>query len=55
MDNPGTHKVSFFYDHFPLDVAQAYLQRLEIVFTPVHGSWLNMAENRVRRPRPLGP
>jgi len=44
MDNLGTHKVSFFYDHFPPDVARAYLQRMEIVYTPVHGSWLNMAE-----------
>ena len=44
MDNLGTHKVSFFYDHFPPDVARAYLQRMEIIYTPVHGSWLNMAE-----------
>ena len=44
MDNLATHKVSFFYDHFPPDVAQAYLQRMEIIYTPVHGSWLNMAE-----------
>ena len=44
MDNLGTHKVSFFYDHFPPDVARAYLQQMEIVHTPVHGSWLNMAE-----------
>ena len=44
MDNLTTHKVRFFYDHFPPDVAQAYLRRLEIVYTPVHGSWLNMAE-----------
>ena len=44
MDNLGTHKVSFFYDHFPPDMARAYLQRMEIVYTPVHGSWLNRAE-----------
>lgn len=44
MDNLATHKACFFYDHFPPDVARAYLQRLEIVYTPVHGSWLNMAE-----------
>jgi len=44
MDNLGTHKVSFFYDHFPPDVARAYRQRMEIIYTPVHGSWLNRAE-----------
>ena len=38
MDNLGTHKVSFFYNHFPPDVARAYLQRIEIIYTPVHGS-----------------
>jgi len=39
-----THKLSFFYAHFPPAVAQAYLQRMEIIYTPAHGSWLNMAE-----------
>ena len=43
MDNLGTHKVCFFYDYFP-PRRRAYLQRMEIVYTPVHGSWLNMAE-----------
>ena len=40
MDNLATHKACFFYDQFPPDVARAYLQRLEITYTPVHGSWL---------------
>ena len=44
MDNLGTHQVSFFYDHFPPDMARAYLQRMGIVYTPVYSSWLNMAE-----------
>lgn len=44
MDNFSTHKLSHFYTHFPPHVARAYLQRMEIVYTPVHGSWLNMAE-----------
>ena len=44
MDNLRTHKLSFFYAHFPPAVAQAYLQRMEIVYTPAHGSGLNMAE-----------
>ena len=44
MDNLRTHKLSFFYAHFPPAVAQAYLRRMHITFTPAHGSWLNMAE-----------
>jgi hypothetical protein len=44
MDNFGTHKPHFFYACFPPDVAKAYLDRMEIIYTPVHGSWLNMAE-----------
>ena len=41
MDKLGTHKVSFFCAQFPPDVARAHLQRMESVYTPVHGSWLN--------------
>lgn len=44
MDNLSTHKISNFYAYFPPAVAHAYLQRMEIIYTPVHGSWLNMAE-----------
>jgi len=44
MDNLSTHKPHFFYAHFPPEVAQAYLRRMEIIYTPAHGSWLNMAE-----------
>ena len=44
MDNLSTHKLRFFYAHFPPAVAQAYLRRMEIPYTPAHGSWLNMAE-----------
>jgi len=44
MDNLSTHKLSFFNAHFPPAVAQAYLQRMESIYTPAHGSWLNMAE-----------
>ena len=44
MDNLSTHKLSNFYAHFPPHVARAYVQRMEIIYTPVHGSWLNMAE-----------
>ena len=44
MDNFCTHKLSFFYEYFTPQVAKAYIDRMEIVYTPVHGSWLNMAE-----------
>jgi hypothetical protein len=44
MDNLSTHKLSFFYAHFPPAVAQTYLRRMDITYTPAHGSWLNMAE-----------
>lgn len=44
MDNLSTHKPCVFYAHFPPEVAQAYLRRMEIVYTPAHGSWLNRAE-----------
>ena len=44
MDNLSTHRISNFYAHFPPEVARAYVQRMEIIYTPVHGSWLNRAE-----------
>lgn len=44
MDNLSTHKLSFFYEHFPPAQAKAYIDRIEIIYTPPHGSWLNMAE-----------
>lgn len=44
LDNLSTHKPSAFYNYFPPEVAKALLDRLRFVFTPKHGSWLNMAE-----------
>lgn len=44
LDNLSTHKPSAFYNFFPPEVAKALLDRLRFVFTPKHGSWLNMAE-----------
>jgi hypothetical protein len=44
MDNLSTHKLSFFYAHFLPAVAQAYLRRMDLTYTPAHGSWLNRAE-----------
>lgn len=44
MDNLSTHKAENFYKVFPPELAKSYLDRMEIVYTPKHGSWLNMAE-----------
>jgi len=44
MDNLNTHKIGSLYERFPADLARSYAKRLEIHYTPKHGSWLNMAE-----------
>lgn len=44
MDNLNTHTVSALYEAFPPDEAFALAHRLEIHYTPKHGSWLNIAE-----------
>ncbi|MEG3979057.1 IS630 family transposase [Microcoleus sp. herbarium8] len=43
-DNLSAHKPSAFYAVFEPEVAKSYLDRLEFVYTPKHGSWLDMAE-----------
>ena len=43
-DNLNTHKVSSLYKAFPSAEAHRLRSRLEIVYTPKHGSWLNIAE-----------
>lgn len=44
MDNLNTHNAGSFYEKFPPDKAKALWNRFEFVYTPKHGSWLNMAE-----------
>ena len=44
MDNLNTHVISSFYEAFPPEEAFRLAQRLEIHYTPKHGSWLNIAE-----------
>lgn len=46
-DNLNTHTQGAFYEVFPPEKAREYVRRLEIVNTPKHGSWLNMAENEL--------
>lgn len=47
MDNLNTHAVSSFYEAYPPDQARALAGRLDIHYTPRHGSWLNMAETEL--------
>ena len=44
QDNLSTHQLSSLYQTFAPAEAQRLAQKLEIHYTPVHGSWLNMAE-----------
>lgn len=44
MDNLNTHSSASLYQAFPPEEAKRIADRLEIHYTPKHGSWLNMAE-----------
>lgn len=44
MDNFKTHDPSAFYETFLPEEAKRLWDRFEFVFTPKHGSWLDMAE-----------
>jgi hypothetical protein len=44
MDNLATHKPSALYEAFSPAEAKRIWDRFEFVYTPKHGSWLNMAE-----------
>ncbi len=44
MDNLNTHTPGALYEAFPPARAKSLWDRFEFVFTPKHGSWLNMAE-----------
>ena len=44
MDNLNTHKIASLYDTFEPQEARRLANRLDIHYTPKHGSWLNMAE-----------
>jgi transposase len=44
MDNLNTHSGASLYETFAPAEALRLLRRLEIHYTPKHGSWLNMAE-----------
>lgn len=44
MDNYGTHQPSALYETFQPSEAKRLWDRFEFIYTPKHGSWLNMAE-----------
>jgi hypothetical protein len=44
MDNLNTHTPGSLYETYSPEVAKALWDRFEFVYTPKHGSWLNMAE-----------
>jgi hypothetical protein len=44
MDGLNTHGPESLYEAFEPRVARALAERLEVHYTPKHGSWLNMAE-----------
>ena len=44
MDNLNTHTGASMYKAFEPQIARALLAKLEFVYTPKHGSWLNMVE-----------
>ena len=44
MDNLNTHSIGSLYEAFEPEEARRLARRLEIHYTPKHGSWLNIAE-----------
>jgi len=44
MDNLNTHNIASLYQAFEPEMARRLARKLEIHYTPKHGSWLNMAE-----------
>lgn len=47
MDNLNTHALASLYKAFEPQKARELAKRLEIHYTPKHGSWLNMAEIQI--------
>ena len=43
-DNLNTHTIASLYKAFPPEKARSLAKRLELHYTPKHGSWLNIAE-----------
>jgi hypothetical protein len=48
MDNLNTHTLGSLYEAFPPEEAWRIAEKLELHYTPKHGSWLNIAEIELR-------
>lgn len=46
-DNLNTHTIGAFYKAFPPEKAREVIKRIELRYTPKHGSWLNISENEL--------
>lgn len=46
-DNLNTHKKASLYEAFAPEEARRLVERFEWIYTPKHGSWLNMAESEL--------
>lgn len=46
-DNLNTHSLASLYQAFPAEEALRIAQRIELMHTPKHGSWLNIAESEL--------
>jgi transposase len=44
VDNLNTHSPAAYYESFPPEEARRLTKKIEFVYTPKHGSWLNMVE-----------
>ena len=44
MDNLNTHNTASLYKAFPPEEARRLARKIEIHYTPKHGSWLDIAE-----------
>ncbi|KXB04522.1 transposase [candidate division MSBL1 archaeon SCGC-AAA382A03] len=47
LDNLNTHNESSFYETFDKEEAERILSKIEFHYTPIHGSWLNVAETEI--------
>lgn len=48
LDNLNTHSLGSLYEAFVPEEARRLADKLELHYTPVHGSWLNVAEIELR-------
>lgn len=44
LDNLNTHEASSFYEHLPVQKADELRRKINFIYTPKKGSWLNVSE-----------